>query len=125
MPAKPNVEEMKSELQPPAEVKISLPEPLGSNIPATVSSVDQVGISSVDLDISKAVEKGLSEGKKEGSPKPDNVAKDAVHKDGKTESKCSECEKENVPVKEEAHDVGQKEVIISEVQKGWCMLNTF
>ena len=119
-PAKPNVEDLKSELQPPTEVKISTSDILGSNVPATVSSVDQVGISSLDLDISKTVEKELSDARKEGSPVPANIAKvpkDAVAKDSKTESKCSECENENVSVKEDTHDIGKQEVI-SEVQGG-------
>ena len=115
-PAQPNVEDLKSELQPPPEVKISPPDILGSNVPATVSSVDQVGISSLDLDISKTVEKELSDAKKEGSPVPAKVPRDAVLEDSKTESKCSECENENASVKKESHGIGKKEAI-SEVQK--------
>ena len=120
LPGKPIDKELqseKSDIQPP-EVKIAPPEIICNNVPATVSSVDQIGISSIDLDISKAVEKGISGAKKEGPPQDvDKVIKDEVCKDGKTESKCSECENEKVAAKEEVHDVGQKEVI-SEVQKG-------
>ena len=92
-PAMPSDEELKSEtpdIKPPV-VKISPPATLGGNIPATVSSVDQIGISSVDLDISKAVEKGISDAKKEDPSTPQDVAevpKDEVSKENKTESKC-------------------------------------
>ena len=70
LPGKPIDKELqseKSDIQPP-EVKIAPPEIICNNVPATVSSVDQIGISSIDLDISKAVEKGISGAKKEGPP---------------------------------------------------------
>jgi hypothetical protein len=121
-PAMPSEEELKSEtpdIEPPV-VKISPPATLGDNVPATVSSVDQIGISSVDLDISKAVEKGISDAKKEDPSMPQDVPevpKDEVSKENKTESKCSECENERVVVKEEV-DVGDGKEGISKVQKG-------
>ncbi len=121
-PAMPSDEELKSEtpdIEPPM-VKISPAATLGDNVPATLSSVDQIGISSVDLDISKAVEKGISDAKKEDPSMPQDVPdvpKDEVSKENKTESKCSECENEKVVVKEEV-DVGDEKEGISKVQKG-------
>ena len=96
---------------------------ISSNVPATVSSVDQIGVSSVDLNIAEAVEKGISDVKKEDPSIPSDVSKvpkDEVGKDVQTISKCSECENEKAPIDEKIQDASPNE-IVSEVQKGKCI----
>lgn len=111
------------------DVKVEFPAAARDNIPATISSVDQIGISAVDLDISKAVEKGIADSKKAGPLSPvkevGNGGSD-VSKNTDTESMCCESmgekEKEADAAKEEATDVVAKKVS-GDVQKGNYILN--
>ena len=115
---KPSDKDLKLENSDEQQPEIKIPRTISSNVPATVSSVDQIGISSVDLNIAEAVEKGISDVKKEDfSTSPDVPKVPEISKDIQTESKCSECENEKAFGNEKTKDVSQKEVV-SEVQKG-------
>ena len=103
----------KPEIQPP-EVKIVSPE--ASDAPVTVSSVDQISVSAVDLDISKAVEKGISDAKKEDKSVSQDTTEPSKDELIKEENKCSECENEKVSKKDAVQDVGETKV--QEAKKG-------
>lgn len=106
----------KPDVKPP-EVKISPPVTI-SNVPATVSSIDQMGVSSVDLDISKAVEKGISNGKKEDPPIPQDDKEISNGEVGKDVTKCNECESEKDALKGESPVVHGEIEVPGEILKG-------
>ena len=112
---KPSDKDLKSEKSDEQQPEIKIARTISSNVPATVSSVDQIGISSVDLNIAEAVEKGISDIKKEDPSTSPDVPE--VNKNIQTESKCCECENEKAFGNEKTKDVSPKEVV-SEVQKG-------
>ena len=123
IPTKPSDEDLKSEKFDKQQPEVKTSGTISSNVPATVSSVDQIGVSSVDLNIAEAVEKGISDVKKEDPSIPPDVSKvpkDEVGKDVQTISKCSECENEKAPIDEKIQDASPNE-IVSKVQKGKCI----
>ena len=108
----------------PANVVLTKPRNQ-DNIAASLSSVDQMAVSSVDLDISKAVEKGVSESKKDFSARKDaeKSSKDVNRSSKENRKKKSKKEKKEVKgsedgkIKDENLKTDQKETA-DETSKG-------